>query len=441
MIDKDIDFDITSAIKKTGKYEIVRLLGQGSCSRVYLAYDPFAQRYVALKCFSSDAYHRPEYARVQRNLLLTEASLAGKLIHPHIAQIYDADIGEEDGYIAMEYVSGGVLETFCEPNKLLPFGRLVEMLFKCTRALDYAWAKGVIHRDIKPANILLAQPGGSEVKITDFGAAILNSDPTHAQTPRVGSPAYMSPEQVCDKPLNFQTDIYSLGVTMYQLLTARLPFEGGNHTALSHKIVHNEAIPVRAHRPEIPAGLEKIVMRAMQKKRENRYQSWQAFSQDLVQFARSEAATQELSQQSSPQKLRETELFQSMRTLTFFQHFEDAQVWEALRLGKWREVEAGVTLIHKGEHARSFFLLLQGSAAAFLETRQLNSIAPGESFGEMSVFAQNKTSTASVITQTRCSVLEFDADVLDTASSTCQKRFYRAFLSILSERLNEANRF
>ena len=187
--------------ERIGKYEIRSKLGEGATSIVYLGYDNFAEREVAVKAIFPEVLRDKERGKLYRNLLMTEASLAGKLMHPHIVQIFDAVVSEDQSYIVMEYVKGGTLEPFCNPSTLLPVDRLVEIVFKCTRALDYAFRAGITHRDIKPANILLVNSGDSDdrvsgdIKISDFGAAMMSSgEQTRTQVSGVGSPAYMSPQ-------------------------------------------------------------------------------------------------------------------------------------------------------------------------------------------------------------------------------------------------------
>ena len=224
-------------MKKLGKYELVKKLGEGATSTVYLGRDPFAQRAVAIKVASPGILHDPEKGKLYSSLFLNEASLIGKLNHPHIAQIYDAVVTDDICYIVMEYVPGGTLEAHAQPGYLLPVNRVVELVFKCTRALDYAYRLGITHRDIKPANILLA--GASDVKISDFGAAIINNaGRERTQITGIGSPAYMSPQQVQEQPLDHRTDIYSLGVVMHQLLTGELPFTAGNNYNMIYQIVN-----------------------------------------------------------------------------------------------------------------------------------------------------------------------------------------------------------
>src|SRR5215831_805899 len=159
-------------MERIGKYEVKKKLGEGATSEVYLCHDPFGKRDVAVKVvFEERLKGRAEAEKLTRKLFVNEASLAGKLQHPHIVQIYDAVVDPRMSYIVMEYIGGGTLEQFCNPSKLLPIDKLVEIVFKCTRALEFAHKLGITHRDIKPANILLS--GATDIKISDFGSALL----------------------------------------------------------------------------------------------------------------------------------------------------------------------------------------------------------------------------------------------------------------------------
>ena len=214
---------------KIGKYELIRELGSGATSRVFLALDPFNNQQVALKLFRQDIMRDNRRAMAFRKLLRTEASLAGKLSHPHIVKIYDAVVDEDLNYMVMEYVAGETLERYAEVDHLMPISTVAEIIYKCCKALEYAQSQGVIHRDIKPANLLLQ--GESDIKISDFGAALIETQQT-TQVSGVGSPAYMSPEQIKEMSLTHQTDIYSLGVSMYKLLTGKLPFDASNNFSM-----------------------------------------------------------------------------------------------------------------------------------------------------------------------------------------------------------------
>src|SRR4051794_35086502 len=166
------DISLTGLSLQVGKYEVQTNLGKGATGTVYLAKDTFTGRQVALKTIEPEVFRDPEFGTVYRSQFQNEASLAGKLRHPHIVAILDAVVGEDSGHIAMELVTGGDLAQFARPGKLLPVADVLQIAFKCCGALDYAYREqGIVHRDVKPANIMIAR--GTEVKIADFGAAFL----------------------------------------------------------------------------------------------------------------------------------------------------------------------------------------------------------------------------------------------------------------------------
>jgi serine/threonine protein kinase len=315
---------------RIGKYELVREIGRGATSAVYLANDPFAGRQVAVKLVKQEALGDRDYGRRFQKLFLTEASLVGKLNHPHIAAIYDAVADIDGSYIVMEFIDGPTLDEFCRVENLMPMARVVELIFKCCKALDYALRIGIIHRDIKPANILMAPDG--EIKISDFGAALSLASET-TQVTGVGSPAYMSPEQVRDQQLNHQTDIFSLGVVMYQLLTGRLPFKATNNFSMVYQIINVDPPPPSVHRPEIPQAVDVIVKKALQKSLDRRYQSWNEFSSALA------AVFGDL--RSIAQPVPEAEKFSTLRDLEFFHGFGDADLWQVVRISSWSRHPAG----------------------------------------------------------------------------------------------------
>src|SRR3954467_8775947 len=225
---------------QVGKYDVQKLLGKGSTGTVYLAKDTFTGREVALKTLEPEVFRDPRFGAVHRTQFLNEASLAGKLRHPHIVSILDAVVGEESGHIAMELVMGGDLSKHVVSGKLLPIADVLQIAFKICGALEYAASQGIVHRDIKPANIMIAE--GTEVKIADFGAAFLKKSQV-VQTAAMGSPYYMSPEQIQGKEVSFHSDMYSLGVVLYELLTGGRPFGGENIEALMQKIIQEEPAP------------------------------------------------------------------------------------------------------------------------------------------------------------------------------------------------------
>jgi len=426
------------SLERIGKYEIRDKLGEGATSTVYLGYDSFANREVAIKLIFADVLKDREKGKVYRHLLINEASLAGKLFHPHIVQIFDAVMAEKDSdehnYIVMEYVAGGTLEQFCRSDNLLPVERLVEIIFKCTRALDYAFRMGITHRDIKPANILLSGPGG-DIKISDFGAAIQSTgDETRTQVSGVGSPAYMSPQQVREMPLTHQTDIYSLGVVMYQLLTGRLPFNANNNFGMIYAICNSEAPPPSTFRADLPPSLDAIVARAMQKELDARYATWEEFAHDLAQSFRNQ---QIASRQSM---FPDSEKFESLRAIEFFHDFSDVEIWEVVRFSRWEDVAPETLVMKDGEHGDSFCFLLEGELRVVKKGRVLNLLSPGEVFGEMAVVGGgHHVRGADVIAQTTARVVTIAGQALRHASEATRMHFYQSFLQVMASRLSTAN--
>ena len=414
---------------RIGKYEVLRELGRGATSEVYLANDPFGDRPVAIKLVRKDALGDMEYGRRFQKLFLTEASLAGKLDHPHIAAIYDAVADEEGSYIVMEYVNGTTLEDFCRVENLLPVPRIIELVFKCSKALDYAHRLGIIHRDIKPANILVTPEG--DIKITDFGAALsLGSETT--QVTGVGSPAYMSPEQVRDQQLNHQTDIFSLGVVMYQMLTGRLPFKATNNFSMVYQIINVDPTPPSLHRPEIPAAVDLIAKKALQKSLERRYQTWNEFSAALA------GVFNEL--QMTAEQVPETEKFNTLRSLAFFTGFSDVELWQVVRISTWSRHGPNTVLLKEGDAGRSFFILASGRVQVTKRERLLSSLGPGQCFGEMSYLGtRDLQRSATVTTVTDVTLIEIADEALSQSTEACRNRFNAAFLELLVSRLEDAN--
>jgi len=420
---------LTFAPRKIGKYEVIRELGKGATSAVYQAYDPFQNRQVAIKVVFPEALGDREHGKRYRKLFITEASLAGKLSHPHIVGIYDAVADDEASYIVMEYVDGTTLEQYARHDTLLPVQRIVEITYKCARALEYASNQGVIHRDIKPANILIA--GGSDIKISDFGAALTQSADT-TQVSGIGSPAYMSPEQVKEQHLTHQTDMFSLGVVMYQMLTGQSPFRGANNYNIIYQIINVDPPPPIAVRPDIPPRIDAIVMRALQKDTERRYQTWDEFARDL--------ATALGNEEKRDYGFPESEKFDTLRRLEFFRHFTDVELWEVLRLANWQKHVPETVLIQENDIGSSFFILVSGEVKVVKQERLLNVLKAGECFGEMAYLGKQKFQrSASIVALSEIAVIEIRAETLSKASDLCRHHFHGAFLELLVDRLSTAN--
>jgi len=415
-----------------GKYRVIRELGRGATSAVYLAEDSFNSRNVAIKLMFPEMLKDKEDGALYKSMFLNEASLAGKIIHPHIVTIFDAVVEDEVSYIVMEYVEGGTLEKYCKPDNRLENQVVAEIIFKCVRALAFANMEGLIHRDIKPGNILHRH--GSDIKVADFGAALSKvSDRT--QVAAVGSPLYMAPEIITGAKATVQSDIYALGMVMYMLLAGRPPFEASNAASLAYQIVNHEPEPPSRYREGITAAIEDIVKQAMAKEVSHRYASWEAFGKDLAALWQGEQTPQQTKGEVS-----DTEQFSFLKTLAFFRGFPENELWEVLKISKWRSFVAGMVLIKEGDVGDSFFILASGSVKVMRGKRLLNVLGSGDCFGEMSYLAKRDgPRSATISTATDCVVMKVRAQDLSSASYNCRLLFDRKFLETLVERLETAN--
>src|SRR3979490_574236 len=257
-------------VTKAGRYEVVSELGRGAMGVVYKAVDPVIGRTVAVKTIKlseeGTGLSRPELlARFQ-----TEARAAGLLTHPNIVVVFDA--GEDDGlyYIIMELVEGRSLQALLDDGHSFPLPRVLRIMEQACSALQFAHERNVVHRDIKPANLMLT--GDDTVKVTDFGTAKILQFGTVQQTAHVmGTPSYMSPEQVKGRAVDGRSDIFSLGVMLYEMIAGEKPFPGESITTVIYKIVNEEPVPPRHVNPSIHPGISAAVMKALAKEPEARY--------------------------------------------------------------------------------------------------------------------------------------------------------------------------
>lgn len=255
-----------------GRYEILEPIGRGAMGYVYLARDPIINRIVALKAIDLTLdFDSEEFESVSESFL-REAAIAGSLNHPNIVTVYDVGRTEGIAYMAMEYVRGRHLSEFAVPERLLPIETVLDLLSRAAETLDYAHRRNVVHRDIKPANIMYDSDSDT-LKITDFGIAKL-IDANRTRTGIVlGTPAFMSPEQLEGGNVNRHTDLFALGVSLYQLLTGQLPFRGASMTKLMFVIANEPHPSVTTVRPDLPAWLDAVIDRALAKDVANRFQS------------------------------------------------------------------------------------------------------------------------------------------------------------------------
>ncbi|MBV7541520.1 CHASE2 domain-containing protein [Acidovorax sp. sic0104] len=272
--------DAGSVIPMLGRYQIVKEIGKGAMGVVYQGRDPKIGRVVAIKTLALSEEFEGDALVDARARFFREAETAGRLQHPHIVTIFDAGEEHDLAYIAMEFLKGTDLADACRPDQLLPVATVLSIAGRVAQALDYAHAHQVVHRDIKPANIMY-DSATDTVKVTDFGIARI-TDSSKTRTGLVlGTPSFMSPEQLAGKKVDGRSDLYSLGVALFQLLTGSLPLRGESMTELMHKIANVEAPDVRQLRPDLTQAVASVVATALHKRPEARYQTGRQFAEDL----------------------------------------------------------------------------------------------------------------------------------------------------------------
>ena len=413
---------------QVGKYDIQQLLGKGATGTVYLARDTFSGNEVALKVIEPEVFSDPEFGSVYRAQFLNEASLAGKLKHPHIVTIFDAVVQEDSGHIAMELVTGGDLSRHVTPETLLPIADVLQIGFKCCGALDYAFREGIVHRDIKPANIMIAE--GTDVKIADFGAALLRKSQV-VQTSSMGSPYYLSPEQIEGKTLTLHSDMYSLGVSLYELLTGSRPFTGTSMEDLLGKILRSDPAPPSSVRADLPRDIDRIILQALGKKPEHRYPTWAEFALDLSRVVRLVLP---------PEAISDSEKYVALKRVAMLSTLADSDLWELARAGAWSRVARAQPIVKENEPGQSFFFLAQGQVKVIRQGRLLNTIDQGECFGEMAYIRGGELPRhATVEALTDIVLAQFVPDALSRMSLGAQLALTRALVRNVVDRLELAN--
>jgi eukaryotic-like serine/threonine-protein kinase len=263
-----------------GRYQVEKELGKGAMGVVYLGKDPKIGRVVAIKTMALSQEFEGEELTDARERFFREAETAGRLQHQNIVTIFDAGEEHDLAYIAMEFLKGKDLVDFCKTGQLLPLPKVVSIVGRVAEALAYAHRQNVVHRDIKPANIMY-EFDSDTVKVTDFGIARI-TDSSKTKTGLVlGTPSFMSPEQIAGKKVDGRSDLYSLGVMLFQMLTGVLPFRGDSMAELMYKIANEEAPDIRIIRPDISERLANVVALSLAKRPESRYQSGDQFAADL----------------------------------------------------------------------------------------------------------------------------------------------------------------
>lgn len=414
-----------------GKYDIQRQIGNGSMGTVYLGVDTFNNRQVAIKVANPDSSKPEKLARRHRKLFFNEAKASGMLRHPNIVAVYDAGVEEDIRYIVMEYIPDHeTLDDYCQPDTLLPVETVVEIMLKCAIAFDYAHRKGVVHRDIKPKNIMLTRE--HEVKIGDFGIALI-TQAEEAENTQVhgylGSPLYMSPEQARGESITNQSDIFCIGVVMYELLTGQHPFAADTLPAISHKIRKEPHLPIQALRPELPEIFAHIIDRTLKKHPAGRYSMGLDLAGDLgLIFDHIQVTHHDLSGR---------EKFERAKDLAFFKDFSESEVWEIINASLWQDFAADEEIINEDEEVNSFYVLVSGSVVIRRRGKDVDHLEAGGCFGEIG-YVMRSGRTASVISTGEVTVMKVRASLVARTSQSCQMQIHRSFLASLAERLARA---
>jgi serine/threonine protein kinase len=411
---------------KIGKYEIINEIGKGTTGDVYLSHDPYYGRDVAVKVYHADVDPDSQAARIARKMFFNEAHIVGMLQHPNVLPIFDA--GEENGryYVVMEHVQGArTLATYCRPESLLRIEDVIEIIFKCSKALHYAHGRGLIHRDIKPSNIMLTPD--NDVRIIDFGIALLKDADMSVIQGIAGSPSYMSPEQVQSMELTRASDQYSLGAVMYEMLTGFRPFRASALAKLLNQIVFATAPPIHTLRADVPEALEEVVARAMQKEPSTRFASCGEFAASLTRVYQQITS-------SKHERIDQQERFAILRRLNFFHDFSHSEIRELLQAGEWRDYAAGNEIVKEGEMDERFYVIVSGDCIVESNGITVGLMAAGNCFGESSYVTGTKR-TATIKAKEPVTVLSVSATLLEQLSTECQLRFTKVFLTELIRRL------
>jgi len=360
---------------------------------------------------------------------MNEIRLSGQLKHPFIVDTYEAGLIEGGGYIVMEYLSGGTLKPFIQPDKLLPIERVVEILFKVCKALEYVYSFGILHRDIKPGNILLNQNG--DIKVSDFGSCY-QSNGEETQVLDVGTFDYVPPEQFKNASPNVQFDIYATGLMAYQLLTGHVPYTGKTSESLIYQKLYVDPPPLSEWRKDIPPRLSDVILRAIARDPVQRYGEWKAFSDDLEGALSTSRNYKEIINDSSK--------YASLSKLDFFREFDQRELWETIQVSTRILYKPGETIVSEGEAGTSIYVIIVGEADVFKEGAKINRMKPGSCFGEIAYLDKaTQIRTASVVASTMLVALCIDGERLRKSSDGLQARFSCAFLRAMLDKIAQSD--
>jgi len=421
-----------------GKYRIKARLGEGATSEVFLAHDPFRGCDVAIKLVRMNTQADARETHFQQRFFEAEAALVGRLKHPNVVEILDAVDDPASPYLVMEYVSGGTLRRFCRADALLPLSTVIEIGFKCAMALGYVFKQGLIHRDVKPANLLVALDGDqiADVKITDFGS-VFNAGSEHTQIYRVGSLAYMSPEQLDGDVLDCRADIYSLSAVLYHLLAGRPPFDAVQQQAIMNQIYHATPPPLCGLREGISPPLQALIERGLAKRRQDRPSGWDEFAAALSSLVADRHVPR-----GPLQGVLDSERFTLLRSLEFFANFGDVELWEVVHRAQWQRHGFGQALYRCGEEGNTFHIVTQGQVDIYRDGNKVATLGAGTSVGEMAYLAPSpelRMHKADILVSQPATTIAFTPESIKQLSLATRHLFDEAFIRVLVRRLHAAH--
>jgi len=420
--------ELPFAKELSARYKLIRKIGAGRCSVVYLAMDQFEQRQVVIKV--ARLVNTKSVDKTGYKLWLNEVRSAGQLKHQFIVDTYEAGLVTGGGYIVMEYLPGGTLNQFTQPEKLLPIERVIEIIFKVCKALEYVNSIGILHRNIKPGNILLNQNG--DIKISDFGSCYeVSVDAT--QESDIEAICFMPPEQFKNALPNIQFDIYATGLMAYQLITGHSLYDAKTHDSLVYHKLNVEPPSPSKWRQDISARLSEVVLRAIAQEPEQRYKDWKEFSNDLVGTIPASGTAKEISNDSAK--------YTSLSKLDFFREFDQKELWETVQISTWIRYQQGEPIFWEGDDGTSIYVIIIGEAEVLKGDLKINHMKQGSCFGELAYIDKTRHSrTASVVASTTLVALCIDGERLRQSSDGLQVRFSGALLRAMLGKITQADR-
>lgn len=420
---KPLDIVVPAEIDR---YTIGRRIGSGTCGVVHQALDNLLGREVAIKLSPvGEAHVSTGKVPGAQRAYQTEIIAAGRLTHPNIVTVHDAGQYEELNFLVMEAVEGKSLKEYGKGKTLLPVHEALRVISDCCLALDYSHQQGILHRDIKPANIMLSDNGA--VKLLDFGIAVGLREESELKRkgPTLGTPNYMSPEQILGRELGPASDFYSLATVLFELLTGRQLFKARKVKELFRTVVHRPAPRLQQIRPDLPQELSQVLARALEKKPERRFQSGQEMLRALQPFVEKFGV-------HARRPLARQRLIRRLQRLSFFSPFSEVEIGQLLERVQVRRFDATDLMMAEGSTMRRLLVVTDGIACEQAAGRYRRVLAEGECLGASS-FISASAATHDVVALTELKALELSAGALSKLPSRTHLHFYRHVSQILKQ--------